>query len=147
MARPWEIKQASWYRSKDRPRVRAYMLFIVYRAVRKIHQRYANIFDQRLAKVSPKFFDRISTVYRHPPTDGVRPHNPKGENEKNALDGLVMLELIRQCAPRTLHETYCAANGALLLPNLKERMIESAQWRRQAIRFHGLDPEQARASL
>ena len=58
-----------------------------------------------------------------------------------------MLELIKQCAPRTLHETSCAANGALPLPNLKERMNESAEWRDQVIRFYGFDPEQARASL
>ena len=31
-----------------------------------MHQRYTNVFDQRLANVSPKFFDRISTIYRHP---------------------------------------------------------------------------------
>ena len=66
-----------------------------------MHQRYANVFDQRLAKVLPTF----STMYRHPPTGGVRPHSPKVEDEENALDGLVMLELIKQCAPRTLHET------------------------------------------
>ena len=112
-----------------------------------MHQRYANVFDQRLAKVSPKFFDRISTTYRHPLTGGVRPHNPQGEDEENALDGLVMLELIKQCAPRTLHETSCAANGALPLPNLKERLIESAQWRDQVIRLYGFNPEHPRASL
>ena len=39
VAKPWEHIQASWYRSKDCPRVRAYMLFIVYKAVREIHQR------------------------------------------------------------------------------------------------------------
>ena len=123
------------------------MLFIVYKAVRRIHQLHASIFDQRLARVSPRFFDRISTVYRHPPTGGVCPHNPKGENEENAVDGLVLLELIKQCAPRTLHETSCAANGALPLPNLRERMLESAQWRDQVIRYYGLESEQAQASL
>ena len=81
VAKPWEHIQASWYRSKDRPRVRAYMLLIVYKSVRQMHQRYANVFDQRLAKISPKFFDRISTIYIHPPTGGVRPHNPQGEDE------------------------------------------------------------------
>ena len=84
-----------------------------------------------------------------PPTGGVRPHNPKGENGENAVDGLVLLELIKQCAPRILHETSCAANGAL--PLLRERMLESAQWRDQVIRYYGLDSgldsEQARASL
>ena len=68
IAKPWEHIQASWYRSNDHSRMRAYILFIVYKAVREIHQRYTNIFDQRLAKVSPKFFDRIYTVDRHPPT-------------------------------------------------------------------------------
>ena len=63
------------------------------------------------------------------------------------MDGLVLLELIKQCAPRILHETSCAANGALPLPNLRERMLESAQWRDQVIRYYGLDSEQARASL
>ena len=63
------------------------------------------------------------------------------------MDGLVMLDLIKQCVPRTLHETSCAANGALPLPNLIERMNESAEWRDQVIRFYGFDPEQARASL
>ena len=147
VAKPLEHIQASWYRSKDRPRVCAYMLFIVYKAVREMHQRYTNVFDQRLAKVSPKFFDRISTIYRHPPTGGVCPHNPRGENEDNAMDVLVMLDLIKQCAPRTLHETSCAANEALPLPTLKECMNESAEWRDQVIRFYGFDPEQARTTL
>ena len=129
------------------PRVRAYMLFIFYKAVREMHQRYTNVFDQRLANVSPKFFDRVSTVYRHPPTGGVRPHSPEVENGEKSMDGLVMLDLIKQCFPRTILETYCAANGALPLPNLRERMKESADWRDQVIRFHGTDPDQARASL
>ena len=149
IAQPWEHIRASWYRSKDRPRVRAYMLFIIYKAVRKMHQLHANIFDQRLAKMSPKFFDRISTIYRHPPTGGVRPHNPKGEDGESTVDGLVLLELIKQCAPRVLHETSCAADGALPLPNLQKRLAESAEWRDHVLSFYGLDSglesEQARA--
>ena len=43
-----------------------YMLFAVYMVVREIHQLYTKVFDQRLAKVSPNFFDRIPTVYSHP---------------------------------------------------------------------------------
>ena len=112
-----------------------------------MHQCYTKVFDQRLAKVSPKFFDRISTVYRHPPTGGVCPHNPQGEDGENSIHGLIMSDLIKQCVPRTLHETYCAANRALPHPNLRERMKKSAEWRDQVIRFHEFDPEQARASL
>ena len=63
------------------------MLFIVYKAVREMHQRYTNLFDQRLANVSPNFFDRISTIYRRPPTGGVCPDNAQGEDEENGKDG------------------------------------------------------------
>ena len=67
------------------------------------------------------------------------------------MDGLVLLELIKQCAPRILHETSCEANGALPLPNLREYILESAQWRDQVIRYYGLDSgldsQQARVSL
>ena len=101
--------------------------------------------------MSPNFFDRISTIYRHPLTGGVRPHNPKGEVGESAVDGLVLLELIKQCAPRVLHENSCAADGALPLPNVRKRMSESAEWRDQVLRYYGLDSglesEQARAFL
>ena len=114
-----------------------------------MHQLYANIFDQRLARMSSKFLDRISTIYSHPPTGGVRPHNPKGEDGESTVDGLVLLELIKQCAPRVLHETSCAADGALPLPNLQERLAESAEWRDHVLSYYGLDSglesEQARA--
>ena len=91
------------------------------------------------------------TIYRHPPTGGVRPHNPKGEDVESTVDGLVLLELIKQCAPRVLHETSCAADGALPLSNLKKRMSESAEWRDHVLRYYGLDSglesEQALAFL
>ena len=41
------------------------MFFIVYKAVREMHQRYTNVFDQRLAKVSPK----VSSIEFPPSTD------------------------------------------------------------------------------
>ena len=63
------------------------------------------------------------------------------------MDGLVILDLVKQCVPRALHEIFCDANGALPLPNLRARMQESANWRDQVILFHGTDPDQARAPL
>ena len=81
--------------------MRAYLLLIVYKAVREIHQRYTNVFDQRLAKRSPKFLDRISAVYRHPPSGGIGPHSPKVE-QKTSVDGMVRLDLVRQCVPRNI---------------------------------------------
>ena len=89
VAKPWEQVEASWYPSQDHPGMLfmiAYMLFIVYKVVKEIHQRYTNVFDQRLAKVSPNFFDRISTVYRHPPTGGVSPQNPKKKKRIRWMD-------------------------------------------------------------
>ena len=118
------------------------MVLIIYQAVREIHQRYTNLFDQRLAKVSPKFFDRIFNVYRHPPNCGIRPHISEREQEIS-IDGLVMLDLVKQCVPRTLHETSCASNGASLLPNLRALMQDSADWRDQAFLLHETNPDQA----
>ena len=76
--------------------VRAYMLFIIYKVVRKMHRRYAHIFHQRLANVSPHFFDSISTVYRYSPLGGVRPHITR-VGHKTSVDEMFMLDLVQQC--------------------------------------------------